>query len=88
MADDMSTFFRKDRDSLALLAADRLLALPGGPAKDLLCTYLAPPIYRFNDDRTWITGVEPNKADSEAIAQACMEIHTLWEAFRNARRGY
>jgi hypothetical protein len=89
MAIDMRAGFRRDPDSLALLAADRLLALPGGgSARELLYTYLGPPIHRFSDDRTWLTRVGPNDADNAAVAQACMQIHTSWEAFRSAARGY
>jgi hypothetical protein len=88
LANDMRAGFEKDPDSLALLAVDRLLALPGGSARDLLCTYLLPPVYRFSDDGTWTTGIEPSHDDNMAIAEACMEIHNWWEAFRSARRGY
>lgn len=89
LANDMRAGFGRDPDALALLAADRLLALPGGPdARGMLSAYLQPPIHRFSDDRTWFTGVEPRNDDNVAIAQVCMEIHTWWEDFRSARRGY
>jgi hypothetical protein len=89
MARDMRRGFRRDPDSLAILAADRLLALPGGGlARDLLYRYLTPPVHRFTDDLTWFTKVGPTAADNAAITRTCMEIHTSWERFRTAARGY
>jgi hypothetical protein len=89
MADDMRSGFRGDPDDFALLAADRLLALAGGQdTRGLLNTYLGPPVHRFSDDRIWYTGVEPNQEENDRIKDTCIAIHTAWEEFRGARRGY
>lgn len=87
-ANDMKHLFPKDPEALAILAVDRMLALPGGPEREMLANYLRPPIHRFSDDRTWFTGVDPDRDANVAIAEQCMEIHTAWEDLRTALRGY
>lgn len=87
-ADDMKHLFRKDPEALRILAADRIMALPGGPEREMLQTYLGPPIHRFSDDEIWFTNVESDHGANVAIADHCMKIHDDWEAFRTARRGY
>lgn len=89
-ADDLKALFAKDDVSgVALLAADRVLALPGGPEnRRYLVEYLLPPLHRFSDDRTWFTNNETEHDDNVALADQCMAIHGHWEEFRKARRGY
>lgn len=91
LADDMANLFgRSDRaELLPVLAADRVMALPGGPqARGLLAQFLLPPVHRFADDRTWFTAQEDEHADNEALAESCMVIHGWWEELRQASRGY
>jgi hypothetical protein len=84
---DIERHFRGDA-AQAWAMADRMLALPGGPYRPFLYGFLQPPIHRFNDDRTWFTKVEPTRDENIRIAELCMGIHSAWENFRHARRGY
>ncbi|MGR0220088.1 hypothetical protein [Agromyces sp. ZXT2-6] len=84
---DVRRRYRGD-EVCALIVADRMLALPGGDHRSWLHAYLTPPVHRFNDGLTWYTNVEPVHDDNVRIADQCIEIHTAWEEYRQARRGY
>jgi hypothetical protein len=86
LGDDVKRHYRDEAQALATV--DRMLALPGGPNRGWLYEYLLPPIYRFSDGKTWFTHVEPVPQDNIRISELCIGIHTAWEDFRRARRGY
>ncbi|MHA7191938.1 hypothetical protein ACX80N_16760 [Arthrobacter sp. MDT2-16] len=84
---DVNRYYHKRNEARAWAISDRMLALPGGN-RSLLYHFVQPPVYRFKDDKTWFTGVEPADEDNLRVASMCIEIHNDWEAFRQASRGY